>query len=422
MQTLSLSQLSQQPSPQFDVVVVGAGMVGLSLACGLAERFERVLVIDAFPIKDFAAPHTPSFDDRSTALSWSSVSILQRLGVWQYCKEQACEIKRVHVSEQGRFGITEIDSEDSAAEALGYVMPNRSLGYALGKSLAGSGVSLLSPAQVSAIAIQDDGVQLGLKSAGSEEGEAQCHSKLLVIADGSDSGTAKRLGIGAQVKDYGQQAIICNVETSLSNFGVAYERFTKAGPLAMLPLQERVSALVWTMSPEQAEARISMSDAAFLRALQEQFSDRLGVLKACSQRVTYPLRLTIADEHHRRACLILGNAAHSLHPVAGQGFNLALRGVAHTLSGLTEARSEGMDVGDATLLARIAQAQRKDQQQTIQFSDQLVRTFGSKSQVMAALREGGLIALNNLPPLKRWFTQQAMGLGHALPLQTLEKV
>ena len=414
MREIALGDLANQAD--YDAVIVGAGMVGLSLACGLSELFARILVIDAFAFRNDPQPATRSFDERSTALSWSSVEILQRLGIWQGCVDAAQEIKRVHVSERGRMGVTELTAADSPVEKLGYVLPNRALGAALVERLQSVSLDILSPCQVAAVDQCEQGMTLRLEN---ESGVAECHTSLLLIADGSDSATAKLLGIDTASHDYHQQALICNVATSLPNQGVAYERFTHTGPLAMLPLAAKVSALVWTLPPELARQQLAMSERAFLNSLQEWFGDRLGMLEDCSQRRTYPLRLLQAKELSRRHCFVLGNAAQSLHPVAGQGFNLALRGVVHLLAGLHDAVSSDTPIGDAAMLAGIADAYRADQRQTIFMSDQLIKTFGTSSVLMGGLRDLGLVVLNNMPALKGWFAQQSMGLGHPLPLNRL---
>ncbi len=410
------AELLEQNGAHYDAVIVGAGMVGLSLACGLTEQLKRILVIEAYPFKVDPQPATRSFDERSTALAWSSVEILQRLNVWPMCESSAQEIKSVHVSERGRFGVTQITAADSPADTLGYVLPNRALGGALVQRLQATSVDLLSPCKVSAVVQRENGVTLQLDCEGLA---TECSAELCLVADGSDSATVKLMGIETSTYDYQQHAVICNVATSLPNHGVAFERFTRSGPLAMLPLSQTTSALVWTMPPALAEERLALSDNAFLRALQEVFGDRLGMLESCSPRVSYPLRLTRAKELSRRHCFVVGNAAQSLHPVAGQGFNLALRGVVHLLAGIHDALRSHRPIGDLALLAGLAEQCQSDQRQTVFFSDQLIKTFGTRSLLLGGLRDAGLVVLNNLPPLKRWFAEQSMGLGQPLPFNRL---
>ncbi|MDX1450916.1 MAG: 2-octaprenyl-6-methoxyphenyl hydroxylase [Oleiphilaceae bacterium] len=416
MRFLSSEDVADLQHAHYDIVIVGAGMVGLTLALGLAERFDRILIVEAFKVKPHERPQTRSFDERSTALSWGSVDVLQRLGVWGKCQNAAAQITEVHVSEQGRFGVTRLSGHDSPSGSLGYVLPNQSLGAALMSSLRGGNVDLLSPASIKKTAFSAKSINLEIQLA---DGVLACNAKLLLIADGSCSQTAERLGIATRVQEYGQHAIICNVETSMANSGVAYERFTPAGPMAMLPLSDYRSALVWTLPTDQAEKIAALSDVDFLQRLQRSFGDRLGCLTKSSARHVYPLRLTQIEERSRRGCFVLGNAAHSLHPVAGQGFNLALRGVVHLISGLFRAKAAGSYLGDPAMLAEISAGLERDVWQTVQFSDKLISGFAESSLLAGVVRDGGLIALNNLPVLRHWFTRQSMGLGHAVPTNTL---
>lgn len=397
-----------------DVVVVGAGMVGASATIGLKKMGLSVLLVEAFAIPETALDYTPSYDARSTALSRGSRDILSQLGVWHSIQKHACPIDSVHVSERGRFGVTQMDAAEFNQEALGYVVPNQWLGQCLLSHLEFQNVPLCAPAKITGITTTPNAHALHLSSDGARSKTVT--SKLLLIVDGANSQTAALIGIDSSVENYQQHALIANVSTELSNQGIAYERFTQTGPIAMLPLSESTSSLIWTHDDSDIQRYMNMSDAEFCRQLQESFGDRLGRVTHCGQRNTYPLRLIRAREQYRPGILLLGNAAHSLHPVAGQGFNLALRGVAALLESyqLVHSDKSQNDHDSATsteMLRRFCEARKQDQANTIMFSDQLIKIFGSDSLLIGLSRDLGLIGLNNLPAVKRLLTRNAMGLG-----------
>jgi 2-octaprenyl-6-methoxyphenol hydroxylase len=396
---------------EFDIVIVGAGMVGASTALGVSDLGLSVLLLDSFALKNTGPRYTPSYDARSTAISWGSREILNQLGVWSAVHEHASTLSNVHVSEKGRFGVTRMSADELNFDALGYVVPNQWLGQCLLKKLEDKQVPLCSPAKVSRIVTENNQQHLRIESVGDAPSMTKnVQARLVIIADGTCSSTAELLGIESDIETYGQHALIANVTSELPNNGVAYERFTKHGPLALLPLTENTSALVWTHDSGNIQTYLDMDEESFCIALQSVFGERLGKITRCGARNAYPLRLVRAKEQFRPGVVLLGNAAHSLHPVAGQGFNLALRGVASCLEMLKQADQAQHDIGEISGLKRFSEGLANDQAKTIGFSDQVVKLFGHRSSLVALVRDVGLVALDNLPVLKSVFASQAMGL------------
>jgi 2-octaprenyl-6-methoxyphenol hydroxylase len=248
----------------------------------------------------------------------------------------------------------------------------------------------------------DGGYRLTL----SDQSSLDC--QLAILADGGRSGLREQLGIGVSHRPYGQSALIANVSPEHGHNGQAFERFTEQGPMALLPLAEQRCALVWTRASNDAERLMTLSDGQFLDELQQAFGYRLGALRQVGKRHLYPLALVEAQEQVRPHLVVLGNAAHSLHPIAGQGYNLSLR---DTLALAQALLSSAAPLGDFATLQRYVQSQQADQQLTVGFSDQVTRLFGSGEPLLAAGRNLGLLGLDLLPPAKRWFARQAMGLG-----------
>ena len=389
-------------------------MVGVSLALALARRAPacEVLLVESFPLPtlapDFAAGYSPSFDARSTALSYASSLIYGEWGLWEAIAAHAQPITSIHVSEQGRFGSTLMRSADYGWPALGFVVENAWLGNSLLCALQQTPVGTRSPARVvSASAAAGGGVDLQL-----DDGD-QLSADLLVVADGAHSGLRASLGIAHSEDSYEQQAIIANVGHRKDHSGRAFERFTGKGPLAMLPLLPEGchrSALVWTLPPEEAADVLGCSDADFLARLQQAFGYRLGRLEQVGERHSYPLSLVQADEQVRSGVVVMGNAAHALHPVAGQGFNLGLRDVACLAAKVAEASSAGTSPGALSVLEGYRAAQAADQRQTTAFSDRLPGLFMNRDPALSALRDLGLFALDLAPGLKREFVRQTAGL------------
>ena len=398
----------------YDLVIVGGGMVGISLALLLAQQQSdwKVLLLEA-QAYDNSNNHNnhPSFDSRSTALSWSSRKIFQAAGLWSELESHTSAIKNIHVSDRGHIGLTRISADEAGVDALGYVIENRWIGNVLLKKFTATAVEIMAPERVAKITPLKSGVRLNLE----KSGEA-IETSLLVIADGANSQTAQKLGIHSDKKPYGQQGIIANIALQDAHNGVAYERFTDQGPMAMLPLPDFDGsprcALVWTQPPERAAELMTATDKDFLQALQESFGYRMGMVEKVGERVAYPLALTTASEQVRRNIVVLGNAAHSLHPVAGQGFNLSLRDVATLADVLGKAKSAGTDFSSLETLERYQQQQLADQQNTLMFSDNLPKLFAQASSVVALGRNSGLVMMDLLPSLRSRFAKFGMGMAN----------
>ncbi|HEY7775893.1 MAG TPA: 2-octaprenyl-6-methoxyphenyl hydroxylase [Kineobactrum sp.] len=403
---------------QRDIVIAGGGMAGISLALQLGHVLPastRICLVEGYALPPAAASvpdYHPAFDARSTALSYSSQRIYQAMGLWPMLRRWLCPIDTIHVSSRGHFGSTELQAQDYAWPALGHVVENPWLGRALLYALHQQGrVELLNPATVVAASPVAGGVDLRLEGAA----PAAIRASLLVLADGAGSGLRERLGIVAEEKNYRQHALVCNVAFAEPHRGCAYERFTDQGPLALLPLlpvsgAEHRSALVWTLPPAQAVALQAGSAAEFLRTLQQRFGYRLGRMVQVGERHCYPLSLRECEEQVRANIVVMGNAAHTLHPVAGQGFNLALRDIAALGSVLAAAAAAGEAPGSLAVLQRYWQRQRADQRQTIQFSDRLPALFMQSSPVVGLARDLALSGLDWVTPLKRAFVHHAAGM------------
>jgi 2-octaprenyl-6-methoxyphenol hydroxylase len=385
-----------------DVAVAGGGMVGLSLAAALAELPLEVAVIE--PVAP-EADEQPSFDARTTALSSGSRRVLEGIGVWPALAARATPIRRIHVSERGCFGTATLDAGEQGLAALGYTIENRLLGRALRERVGGLARVRLLPARVAALETGADTVRLATDAGGMVE------TRLVVAADGAQSAVRAGLGIGASAADYGQQAVIAHLDTTRFHGYTAYERFTAAGPIAILPISEGRSAVVWTLADEEARRVLAVDDAAFLAELQQAFGLRLGRFTRVGRRQAYPLALTTADRIVASRAAVLGNAAQSLHPVAGQGFNLALRDVAM----LAELLAEGGDPGAPELLARYAEWRAPDREAVVRFTDSLVRGFGLPLGPLGPVRGQGLVLFDLLRPVKREFARRTMGLAGRQP-------
>lgn len=389
---------------RYDVVIAGGGMVGASLALALQPLGLRVAMVE--PVARHAGSH-PSFDDRSTALSRSSQRMFEALGVWDAIAEAAAPITAIHVSDRGRFGFAHIDAEEQGVDALGHVVINRVLGGVVADALnAGDGPDVLCPARIVEARLAPEQATIGL-----DDGRA-LKARLLVAADGADSAVRSMAGIAVRRTDYGQRAIIGNLQTGEPLAGRAYERFTEAGPLAILPVAGERAAFVWNVAEADAERRLGLDDGAFLAELQRAFGYRLGEFSRVGERASYPLMLTRAARLAAQRVVLVGNAAHGLHPAAAQGFNLGLRDVAALCDCLADAPG---DAGAADLIGRYAAWRRRDQQKLVGLTDGLVRLFGSASPPLRIARNVAMFGFDLVPGVRRLFAKHTMGLAGRLP-------
>jgi 2-octaprenyl-6-methoxyphenol hydroxylase len=391
----------------FDIAIVGGGMVGASLAAALAPLGLKVALIEEVP---HGKVTHPSFDERTTALSNGSRRILETLGVWPGVSSVATPIRKIHVSDQGHFGFARIDAAEQGLTAMGYVVPNRALGAALWSRLqAHANVHVHCPAQVSRIQGGEHAITLEIAQGRTT---ATLDTKLVVAADGVQSAVRSAFGVDAESRDYEQTAVITTVLPQRFHDHVAYERFTGSGPLALLPLEGGRCTLVLTLSRATAESAMAWSDQEFLAEVQRRFGFRLGRFLKVGRRVPYPLSLTRAARTSAGRCVIVGNAAQGLHPVAGMGFNLGLRDVASLAELIAERRHEPFfDAGAASLLAEYDAWRAADRGGVIAFTDGLVRMFANPSSVVQRLRNLGLLAFDLLPPAKAALSRLSTGAG-----------
>lgn len=407
-----------------DIVIAGGGMVGISLAlqlCAVLPQEISILLVESFPFpepdKDPVAQYHPSFDARSTALSFSSRVIYEQLGAWALLQERCCPIERIHVSTLGRFGSTLLSAQEQGWEALGYVAENAWLGNALIKSLyAQKRVTVRSPASIVGAVPAMGSLQLTVVDKGAE-GHEILDTDLLLVADGAESSLRQQLGVAVDSKAYEQHALIANIETDQPHTGLAFERFTDEGPLAMLPLLpgpegENRSALVWTLPTGRVENLLGCTQEDFLGELQKRFGYRLGRLLKAGERSSYPLSLVQAGEQVRQNVVVMGNAAHALHPVAGQGFNLSLRDIVQLGNTLAEGHAQGNALGDLAVLERYQTRQAADQENTIGFSDRVPGLFMQADPLLGLGRDLALAGLDIFPPLKEAFIRQTAGMAN----------
>ena len=407
---------------QVDIVIVGGGLVGASLAVALAPSGKRVALIEA------AAPpeSTPSWDEREIALNVVSQRIYARLGLWERLAIEATPIRATHISERGRFGVARFTAEEAGEPALGWNVPVRALGGVLWQKLAElPNVTVICPARVEGLEAEDGGVRLrvipgpgvvptpgvvpGPGVIPSEARDLRAH--LVVACDGAQSAIRKALDIGAQERDYEQTAIVSAVRPERPHRGIAYERFLPGGPIALIPKPHDRCGLIWTVPTTAAATMLAWSDAEFLAHLQESFGTRLGRFLEVGRRNGHPLTRVLSDALTAPRVILAGNAAQTLHPIAAQGFNLGLRDVAT----VAELAGPAVDPGAAEVLAGYEARRRAERDTVSGFTDGLVRIFSNRIAGLAQARHWGLLALDLLPPVKQAVMRQNLGFAGGTP-------
>lgn len=388
----------------FDLIIVGGGMVGASLACALQNTPLKIVVIEAFAVN---SDQQPSYDDRGIALSYGSQRIFEAMGLWSQLAPHSTAIANIHVSDRGHFGATRLSAQAENVPALGQVITARSMGKVLNQALSQqNNLEMICPAKVMSLKQHSDFVELILN-------DDRClSSKLVIAADGGNSTIRKLLGLGALERDYQQTAITANITPERQHQGRAFERFTDSGPIALLPMSDNRCSLVWTVKTGDETDILKLSDHDFLAQLQDRFGYRLGKLMQVGQRNSYPLKLMQADQTVQQRIVLVGNAAHSLHPIAGQGFNLGLRDVAALADVLT---TKNNDCGDAELLHDYKQWRQGDQDNVIETTDTLVKLFSNNNPLLGHIRGAGLTLVDAIPPAKHWLAQKSMGLARKQP-------
>lgn len=382
---------------EVDILIIGGGLIGATLMLALAKTAYRVILVDTIP---FSSRITADFDARSLALSPASTRIMQMLDLWPLLETHACPIDTIHVSEQHAFGCAQIRGDGESK--LGHVIELQHISHALHQRLDLKHV--LAPAQLVAL-----NQERGIATIRQGDRSLQLTAKLIVAADGTDSSVRTLCNMTATINDYHQQAIVANIGLARGHQHTAYERFTPHGPLALLPMNGLRASMVWALSPDEAKQAMASNDKNFLTQLQRHFGYRLGRFTSVGQRVSYPLRQVIMPKQTCGSVIFVGNAAHTLHPVAGQGFNLGLRDVAMLAQcivqqGLTPemfVRYEHQRVGDQTSMARLTHG--------------LIQLFTSNVPGVKLARRAGLFVFDNMPVLKALLARHARGFAAIIP-------
>ncbi|WP_151747476.1 2-octaprenyl-6-methoxyphenyl hydroxylase [Acinetobacter lactucae] len=399
---------------QQQVIIVGGGMVGLSLSLMLAKANIAVKLLEAVKYPNYddqnVAPYHSSFDARNTALSRRSVQIYQKLGLWDALQQHATPILQVHITEQGSFGKARLIAEQEKVESFGQVIENAWLGRVLLTQVRQQPlIELIDGVQVTALT--QDAEQVHIVAKRGEE-VLKLESKLLIAADGRDSFCRQAIGVGVDVHDYDQVAIVTTVQTSKPHDQVGFERFSALGPLALLPLPgEYRRSVVWPVKKgTEGEWLGEENDQHFLDALQKTYGDRAGKFEKTGKRFSYPLSQVLAHKQAVGRVILMGNAAHTIHPVAGQGFNLCLRDADVLVRYLVNQLTTSDDIGNPDNLLAYEQARLSDQQRVIKFCDTVVRGFSNQNPLLKLIRNTGLIAFDVIPGVKPLVANYAMGL------------
>ncbi|WP_173912708.1 2-octaprenyl-6-methoxyphenyl hydroxylase [Acinetobacter sp. Marseille-Q1618] len=400
---------------QQDVIIVGGGMVGLSLALMLAKSNIAVKLLEAVKYPNYEdgsiAPYHSSFDARNTALSRRTVQIYQKLGLWDALQEHATPILEVHITEQGSFGKARLKADQENVESFGQVIENAWLGRVLLSQVRQQPlIELIDGVQVTSLTQDQDQVQIEATRGG--EYIHSLKAKLVIAADGRDSFCRQALGVGVDVHDYEQVAIVTAVQTSKPHNHVGFERFSHLGPLALLPLPgECRRSVVWPVTKgTEHEWLGEENDQHFLDALQKTYGDRAGKFVKTGKRFSFPLSQVLAHKQAVGRVILMGNAAHTIHPVAGQGFNLCMRDVDVLVRYLNQQIANSRDLGEPEMLKAYEQARLADQKRVIKFCDSVVRGFSNQNPVLKLLRNTGLVAFDVIPGVKPLVANYAMGL------------
>ena len=416
-----IDPLSVETGRKFDVVIVGGGLVGASLAVALEPANLDILVVESVHPD---SESQPSFDERTVALTYSAKRIFDAMGIWHRIETRDTQpIEDIHISNRGHFGQVHLASKHAGTEALGFVVPTRVVGNVLWNSMADQqGLSIACPASVKGLHQNGASCTVEIEHAGETAG---VEASLVVVADGGRSRLIDQLAITTRENDYGHSAVLCIVTADRAHGARAYERFTRNGPLALLPLKpmhgQHRFAVVWTIPNESVTQRLDLGDEEFIDALQEEFGDRAGGFGNPSPRKSYPLKRLVVDHPVDGRVLVMGNAAHTVHPVAGQGFNLGLRDVAALAELIYD--SDPAILGEPGLQKAYARSRSRDVDRVNLFTHSLIRIFSNELAPLSLARNLGLNAIELFPPAKRFLLKRTMGLAgsqprmvHGLPL------
>ncbi|MGE0153861.1 MAG: UbiH/UbiF/VisC/COQ6 family ubiquinone biosynthesis hydroxylase [Reyranellaceae bacterium] len=403
---------------RYDVVIAGAGMVGAMLAVALGAAGLRVAVVDRMTVEAMADPR---FDGRTSAIAFGSRRALERLGLWQALAANACPIRTIRVSDGPSPLFLEFDPRDlqrdarQPAEPFGHIVENRFLRRAMhGRLQELPNVVRLMPDSIVEAAREPGAATLRLESG------ATLNAAVLVVAEGRQSALREKLGIGLRRFDYRQTAIVCTVRHERPHHDAAQERFLPAGPFAMLPMTDdeqgqHRSSIVWTERQELAPLMLKLDAEAFGLEINRRFGDYLGKVTPVGGRWSFPLSLQLAERYTAERAVLVGDAAHGIHPIAGQGLNLGLRDAAALAQVLVDAARLGLDIGAADILSSYARWRRFDILTLAAVTDGLNRLFATDAPPLRLARDLGLGLVNRATPLKRVFMRHAMGALGDLP-------
>lgn len=388
----------------YDIIIVGAGMVGATLACALGQQGFQIALIEAYK-PDFDWP-TDSADQRVSAITRASQNIFESIGVWEsMIQQRVSPYREMRVWDATGSGAIHFDSADLGVPLLGHIVENRVTVFALHKQLETlKNVTLLMPATVTELNIESEKSQVTL-----DDGQTLT-ANLLVAADGSRSKVRELAGIETTGWPYHQHAVVAQITTSASHQETAWQRFMPDGPLAFLPLADGSSSIVWSTTPEHAEELLALDETDFLDQLQKTFGDSLGRMLKCGSRAAFPLRMQHAKTYTQPRLALLGDAAHTVHPLAGQGVNLGLADAASLAEVLVNARQQGQDIGLHKVLRRYERWRKGENLAMIATMDGFKRLFGSSQPALKWLRNIGLGLTNSTTPIKNLIMRQAMGL------------
>jgi 2-octaprenyl-6-methoxyphenol hydroxylase len=390
-----------------DIVVLGGGLVGLSMAAAFGQAGLAVTAVDR---ERPAVAAADPFDGRGSAIAWGSAQALRGIGLWSPLESHAAPIEEIRVSDGESLLFLHYDHREVGGNPLGFIVENRFIRRALYARLAAlPSVTLLAPAQVV------DVERTNARATAHLADGRVLRARLAIAADGRDSPTREQAGINVMRWTYRQTGIVCSIRHEKPHRGLAHERFLPAGPFAVLPLPdsesgEHRSSIVWTERDDLAPAMLALSDAEFAGEIAQRFGGSLGAIGVAGPRWAYPLTLLQADRYTDRRLALVGDAAHVIHPIAGQGLNLGLRDVAALAECVVDAHRLGLDIGGADVLERYARWRRFDNLTLLAVTDGLVRLFSTDAAPVRIARDVGLAAVQRVPMLKRFFMRHAMGV------------